>query len=363
MALTTDDPEPISGSYHPQDCQFLLTPLPPHFVSVSEKERLIQRKGRHYSELVSRESAPDASYLALFHELTRRYRDRLASEILGLAAHIAATRRSPITIVSLARAGTPLGALLRRALGRLGIPAHHFSISIIRDRGIDTRALRYILRRAGRDPDSLAFVDAWTAKGVITGELKRALADWNRYEPEQLDDRLYVISDIGGCADLAATYDDYAIPSGILSATVSGLVSRSILNERIGRDQFHGCVLYEGLKAHDQTGWFLDQVTAAMADAPPQPLPEDRRAERRRVTEACLARWRRDYQIRELNHIKPGVAEATRVMLRRVPARLLLRDAAHPDVTHLHWLAERKGVPISLDPDMPYNAAAFIQAI
>lgn len=353
---------PITGSYAADDCQFLLTPLAPNFVTVAEKERLIQLEGRHYSEMISRESAPDSEYLSLFRTLTERYRERLAREILALASHIAATRPKPVTLVSLARAGTPFGALLKRALTRcLGIESRHFSVSIIRDRGLDTNALRYILRTLGCDPRGVVFVDAWTAKGVITRELKVALADWNRCEPERLDDRLYVISDIGGSAEVAATYDDYAIPSGILNATVSGLVSRTILNGEIGRDQFHGCVLYEDLRPYDHTGWFLEQVTAALEGAERIALPASERAERAALTKDCLNRWRRDYQIANLNHIKPGVAEATRVMLRRVPERLILRDLAHPDVRHLQLLAERKGVPVGIEPQMPFNAAAFIQ--
>ncbi len=372
MALTytsTDAPDglgkgPFSGSYHSSDCLFLLTPMPARFTSIEEKERLIQRGRRHYSELISPEAPPDRSYLRLFHDLTRRYRQRLAQEVLALAAHIAKTRPPPLTIVSLARAGTPCGALLQRALTRhLDVASKHFSISIIRDRGIDTNALRYILRREKRRPAGLVFVDAWTAKGVITRELKRAIADWNRQEPEQLDDRLYVIADIGGSADVAATYDDYAIPSGVLNAVVSGLVSRSILNEQIGPGQFHGCILYDGLRGHDQTNWFLDEISGLMTNAPLGPLPSQQRAERRRMTAICVERWQEVYQIAELNHIKPGVAEATRVMLRRVPARLLLRDSTLPDVAHLRWLARQKGIPISLDPYMPFNAAAFIRTI
>jgi hypothetical protein len=355
--------QPITGSYAPEDCRFLLTPLPPRFVSIAEKERLIQREGRHYSEMISREAAPDAAYLELFRTLTMRYRERLADEILRLAAHIAATRRAPITLVSLARAGTPFGALLRRALAdRLGVAAHHFSISIIRDRGIDTNALRYILDIAESGPAGIVFADAWTAKGVITRELKRAIADWNQREAQSLDDRLYVLSDIGGCADVAATYDDYAIPSGILNATVSGLVSRSILNAEIAPHQFHGCVIYEDLAPYDQTGWYLDQIMSAMPKGPPGPLPEDRREERAAATATCLQRWRRDYRIEDLNLIKPGVAEATRVMLRRIPQRLILRDPNHADVVHLQLLAERKRVPVVSDAQMPFNAAAFIQS-
>jgi len=355
-------PQPITGSYAAEDCEFLLTPLAPRFIAIAEKERLIQREGRHYSEMISRESAPEAGYLALFHTLTERYRERLACEIMALANHIAESRPEPITLVSLARAGTPFGALLQRALTRFfGIQSRHFSVSIIRDRGLDRNALRYILRTLGRNPKGLVFADAWTAKGVITRELKAAIADWNRCEPERLDDRLYVISDIGGSAEVAATYDDYAIPSGILNATVSGLVSRSILNDEIGRDQFHGCVLYEDLHAYDQTRWFLEAISTAMESAEQFTLPRSERAERAAMTKACLCRWQRNYRIANLNHIKPGVAEATRVMLRRVPDRLILRDPAHPDVAHLHLLAERKGVPVEIEPQMPFNAAAFIQ--
>jgi hypothetical protein len=50
-------------------------------------------------------------------------------------------------VVSLARAGTPMGALLARALRWLGrTDVRHYSISIIRDRGIDENALAFILR-------------------------------------------------------------------------------------------------------------------------------------------------------------------------------------------------------------------------
>ena len=74
-----------------------------------------------------------------------------------------------------------------------------------------------------------------------------------------------------------------------------------------------------------------------------------------------LARLHDRYRISDRNFIKPGVAEATRVLLRRVPGRLLLRDPAHPDVEHLHWLAQEKQVPITIDPAMPIQATALIK--
>ncbi len=70
---------------------------------------------------------------------------------------------------------------------------------------------------------------------------------------------------------------------------------------------------------------------------------------------------RSDYRIGNENFIKPGVAEATRVLLRRLPDVLLLRDPEHPDVEHLRLLAGEKQIPVVIDPAMPIQAAALIK--
>jgi len=355
---------PFSGSYHPEDTVFLLKPIPLDMVDVATKERLIQSGQRHYSELLAPESVPNPHYLHLFEALTARYTQRLAAEIVALAHHLATTRSQPLTVVSLARAGTPIGALLARALRGLGrMEVRHYSISIIRDRGIDENALKFILRREGRAPAGLTFVDGWTAKGVIAEELRRALARWNAREPERLDETLFVVSDIGGVADVAATADDYAIPSGILNATVSGLTSRSILNAAIGPADFHGCVFYSEFAAHDRSTWFLDQVAGHFAAVVPAPVQGDagERRVRREAMTAFLARIHARYRIADRNFVKPGVAEATRVLLRRLPDRLLLRDLEHPDVAHLRLLAEQKRMPVETDSAMPIQATALIK--
>lgn len=352
----------LTGSYSAKDCQFLLKPLEGAFTDLVEKEKLIQSGKRHYSEMISQEQTPSLQYLQLFRKLTAQYKRRLAAEILGLARHILASRPQPITIVSLARAGTPFGALLQRALTDvLGADATHYSISIIRDRGIDREALKYILRDAKKPAAGVLFADAWTAKGVITRELKAEIRDWNQSEPEQLSEELYVISDIGGTADVAATYEDYAIPSGVLNATVSGLVSRSILNDDVRKGDFHGCVVYDQLRPHDLTNWFLGEVSAEFSFVSDYRLPFTPKEERVRRARSWVAHWMAGYGIDDINHIKPGIAEATRVMLRRVPARLLLRDPDSPDVAHLQMLAAEKEVPVDIEPAMPFNAAAFIK--
>ncbi|MER2602169.1 MAG: cysteine protease StiP domain-containing protein, partial [Candidatus Competibacter phosphatis] len=230
-------------------------------------------------------------------------------------------------------------------------------------RGIDENALTFILRNVGRAPAGLAFVDGWTAKGVIGEELRRALKRWNTHQPESLEEALHVVSDIGGVADVAATYDDYAIPSGILNATVSGLTSRSILNEAIGPNDFHGCVFYREFTPHDRSDWFLDRVASYFAAAEPVPLRRDseERRERHQAMTSFLSRLHARYRVSDRNFVKPGVAEATRVLLRRLPGLLLLRATDHPDVEHLRLLAEEKRVPIVIDSAMPIQATALIE--
>ncbi len=175
---------PFSGSYDPRDCRFLLTPIAADDTPVADKERLIQSGRRHYSEMISLEQPPSRAYTELFLALTARHKARLAAEILALAEAVRRRRPAPVTVVSLARAGTPVGALLHRALERLGVASRHYSISIIRDRGIDRRALAHILRADQRPAAGVVFVDGWTAKGVIGRELKRAIARWNAGQPE-----------------------------------------------------------------------------------------------------------------------------------------------------------------------------------
>ena len=80
--------------------------------------------------------------------------------------------------MSLARAGTPIGVIVRRLLrDGWGINAPHYSVSIIRDRGIDFRAVDYIRDRYGER--AITFLDGWTGKGLIAGELRKAVSVYN----------------------------------------------------------------------------------------------------------------------------------------------------------------------------------------
>ncbi len=357
----------FSGSYRPDDVTFLLKRLPTlPFVDIARKEQLIQSGQRHYSEMLSPEALPSPRYLDIFRSVCEANRQQMARDCLTLATLIAARRGGPITLVSLVRAGTPVGVILTHLLRRvLGREASHYAVSIVRDRGIDEVALRHILAQ-GHAPESIVFIDGWTGKGVISRVLTQAVEGFNRRHACAINPGLYVLSDLAGSAACAASSLDYLIPSSILNATVSGLVSRSVLNDAIGPGDFHGCVYYDQFEAHDMSREFADSLVAAGVALASQerlsaPVPIDRafvRAVSTRFLGATMAR----HGITDVNLIKPGIGEATRVLLRRVPRLLLLRDPSAPDVAHLNVLAMEKSVPLMVDADLPYQAVSLIES-
>jgi len=358
----------FTGSYRPQDVEFLLKPITVEFsVDLARKEALIQSGERHYSEMLSSELAPSGEYLALFHRAHAMNRDRLARDCLLLARLLVEHYGRDFTVVSLARAGTPIGVIVLHLSRKLfgGCPSH-YSISIIRDRGIDTIALKEILGR-GHRPESIAFVDGWTGKGVISRELSQAVADFNQNEGTRIDPGLNVLTDLAGSAARAASGDDYLIASSILNSTISGLVSRSILNAAIGPSDYHGCVFFDQFAPYDLSRWFVDDVVqAALACVGCEETPQKTSrspADQSAVSRAYMRKAMGQFGVADENLIKPGIGEATRVLLRRVPERVLVRNALSSRVAHLIALALEKNVPIEEDASLPYHAVSIIKSV
>lgn len=354
------------GSYQSGDVQFLLKRVSLAPTDVATKERLIQSGRAHYSSMLSAEHPPSAAYLALFHGALERNAERLARDLAALAHALAAHRGREVVLASLARAGTPVGVLLVRALRALGIPSTHYSISIIRDRGIDAVALDYILER--HSAADVVFVDGWTGKGSIAAELEGSIATYNQTRGTRLEPKLAVVVDLAGVADIAATSEDYLVPSSVLNAVVSGLVSRTLFDEGLVLSgEFHACVYYEALAPHDLSRHFVDflfpKVAAHLATARAVDWAAEKRAALRRASEAFLARMALEFGVANRHRIKPGIGESTRALLRRVPDRLLVADATAQDLLHLVLLAEQKQVPVHHVSDLPYRATAIIREV
>lgn len=351
-----------SGSYAAEDVQFLLRPVRVRATAVEEKERLLQSGQKHYSEMISQESAPSAVHQALYERALIQNGPRMAAAVESLALALNVACLTPeIVLVSLVRAGLPLGVLLRRALVARERIVHHYAVSIIRDRGIDRVALEFIIRRHGAE--AIVFVDGWTGKGAIAGEISRSLKNDSRFP---VDPRLVVLADPCGRAWLSASNEDWLIPCGILGATVSGLVSRSIWPTD---DGLHGCVVYQHLHGQDVSRAFIEQIEtqrkALSGVAPATFLSHGQRDALQALATGVVNDLASGYDITDINRIKPGIAEATRAVLRRVPERVLVRDRGDRDVQLLMHLTDRAGITVEERGIAlgPYRAATLIRRV
>jgi hypothetical protein len=355
-----------SGSYDPADVTFLLKQVEMQPTARDAKETAIQSGAKHYSEMISDEARPDEAYLRIFREAWDAQRDRFASDVAAIAWYVRGLIAEgdlpgQITLCSLVRAGVPLGVLLKRELERHGVDVAHFGVSIIRDRGIDEEAMAHIAE--SRDLRGVLFVDGWTGKGAIRTELSRAWRSFAGREPY-----LVVLADPCGRADLAGSREDWLIPTGLLGANISGLVSRSILNDDvIGPGDFHGFIPVAHLADIDMSRAFVDDIFARMVEVEQLGavgVPVDQLGAKDYVqrSEAAVAEIMERFGVTEWNFVKPGIAEATRAVLRRKPDLVVLRNLEDPDLQGLVHLCEQQGVRMVVAPELtgPYRAVTLI---
>ncbi|MBT2395359.1 phosphoribosyltransferase [Streptomyces sp. ISL-100] len=365
-------PEPLRGpafsSYAPDDVGWLLQDLSDVELEAptEEREEAIQSGGAHYAESLPVEYQPSPQYQQLFKAALETSAARIARAVATVTETVLAERSPRPVLVSLARAGTPVGVLMRRyAQHRHGLDLPHYAVSIVRGRGIDETALRWLA--AHHDPADVVFVDGWTGKGAITRELAEALDNFaattgiGGFDPE-----IAVLADPGGCVKTYGTREDFLIPSACLNSTVSGLISRTVLrSDLVGPNDFHGAKFYRELADNDVSGHFLDTVAARfdeVADAVEADVKELLSADRAPTWEgwAAVERISEEYGIHDVNLVKPGVGETTRVLLRRVPWKILAKRDAGADLDHVRLLAEQRGVPVEEVDGLPYTCVGLI---
>ncbi|MEV0846023.1 phosphoribosyltransferase [Streptomyces sp. NPDC049954] len=359
-------PEPLRGpafsSYAPEDVGWLLQDLSDVALEAptEEREEAVQNGGAHYAESLPVEYQPSPAYQQLYQSALASSAGRVAEAVGTVTEAVLAERSARPVLVSLARAGTPVGVLMRRwAQERHGLDLPHYAVSIVRGRGIDANALRWLA--AHHDPADIVFVDGWTGKGAITRELAEAIAPFGNFNPE-----IAVLADPGSCVRTFGTREDFLIPSACLNSTVSGLVSRTVLRaDLVGPHDFHGAKYYRDLASADVSRAFLDTVAARFPEATGA---VDRRVVNLLATDrtptwegwAAVERLSTEYGIHDVNLVKPGVGETTRVLLRRVPWRVVARRGAGADLDHIRLLAEQRDVPVEEVDDLPYSCVGLI---
>lgn len=360
-------PEPLCGpefsSYAADDVAWLLSDLSGHTLETTgpERERALQSGTSHYAESLPVEYEPTGEYLELFERALGESALLVARAVAAVGDQLLAARDGAPVLVSLARAGTPPGILIRRWLRyRHGVDAPHYTMSIVLGRGLDPIALRYLA--AHHDPASVAFVDGWTGKGTITAELEDSLSR----EPGRFPAELAVLVDPAGTARYCGTRDDVLVPSACLNSTVSGLVSRTVDNPALrATTAFHGAKFYSELRHADRSDEFLTAIEDCFSRVGEgEPLPPSGDPERVRAAVTLeLARLSALHGVATGSLVKPGVCETTRVLLRRVPELVIVREPGAPAVAHIETLARDRGVRVLVDERSLYAAVGIVRSM
>ena len=102
-------------------------------------------------------------------------------------------------------------------------------------------------------------------------------------------------------------------------------------------------MFYENLLESDLSYSFLDSIEKEFSDSASCDFVSATGNGRDEVLKIAS-----HFGIDDINLIKPGIGEATRVLLRRLPWKILVdkRFASSPQLAHLLKLAEEKGVPV-----------------
>ena len=344
------------GTYKENDVKILLKDISGLVkpLGTAEREKLIQ-SGRHYSEFLPIEYEPSEKYLQTYFDALKRYAKITAAAVARVSEKIFLEKGKKIVLISLARAGTPIGILIKHYLEqKFPCAVAHYTISIIRGVGIDKNAVNFILAR--HKPEEIQFIDGWTGKGAIQRELTRAMKDF-----QQINSGLAVLSDPAGVAEKCGTHEDFLIASSCLNSTVSGLLSRTFLrNDIIGKNDFHGAAFYKELAKKDLTYQFIDSIEENFDDFPE--INDSNVEFNSGLME--VKKIAEDFKIDDINLIKPSIGEATRVLLRRLPDKILvhsLHDEEH--LGHLYQLAKEKGAPLEVYPLKNYKACGLIRSL
>lgn len=326
----------------------LVTPL-----SAAEREPLIQ-SGIHYCQMLPKEYSPTDDYNRLFYAYLDEGSFITAQAVANIAKKIVEKYGRDITLVSLARAGIPAGILIKRYIKyKYNIECSHYAVSIIRDMGIDKNAINFILKH--HSAKSIVFVDGWTGKGAIKNELTKELA----YYPD-ISDELAVLADPANISNLAGTYEDILIPSSSFNCTISGLISRTFYKDDIIlENDFHGAAYYKEFINEDKTYEFIDKVVSFFPKVQEQNIS---RPSTYGIDE--VKKLSKLFNISNINFIKPGIGETTRVLLRRIPWLIIVNENQKgADIEHILQLAAEKNVQIKYYPLKNYKTCGIIKNI
>lgn len=355
----------FSGSFSADEVVVYANPIRVLDATVPE---VLVGKGLADKTLAWRESEiaslSDGEYMGMYEDILQEEGNLFAKDVFTLATKMAFRNEGrPIVLVSLMRAGTIIGVLLKRALGLIGCDCSHYSICGVNSQNHESfgRTMDHI--RTLHDERDVVFVDGWTSAGSISTLLHSAVSRYNAERLTRVKPTLAVLVDLTGTAAFSAAVDDYLVPSAMLRAIGCGLLSASIDTCLQNEGSAESCLYFEELLPHDRSNALVDAVMGRMhrlVSFEEWRFDTDEAKLGRFEVYSALRQKCRDVFGNCVN-VKPGMSESTRILSAGQPARVLLvRGSRCKSLQSLIYLAKRQQVEVQFVDDLPYMAATVV---
>lgn len=325
----------MRSSYNEDDVMLLLNDMTGKIEPVTQEERKVRvENGEAVRSIIIKEYEVSDEYTKIVNDNMEPYLQKMANVVGVLAEILYKNKRNDLVLVDIARAGIPIGILLKRYIKQFyNVNIPHYGISLVN--GLDPKAMEYIINKHGTN--GVQFVDGWCGKGRVAKEIKKCV---EQFYPN-VDPGLAVLSDCLGVAKYAGTREDIYIPYSPLNCSITGLVSITVANEKFENPTgFHSAVYCKELENKDQSVDFIEKVASKFTKQEAKELNSNIYIDDTEIDKiAKLA----GHDKKELN---PGINEAARAVLRRTLEKMIVSDTSDPDVFVLVKLCESKNVPI-----------------
>jgi len=278
--------------------------------NIREREKKIESGVKAY-EMIPKEEVPTAEEMAFYEMALEISAKETATAVKVLAEKIYQEKGADVVLVSLIRGGLAAGILIKRYLEKkymISIP--HYALTLVGTKGIDKKALEYILER--EKAEKIQFVDGWTGKGSVSRTLVKSLVKYDNVSSD-----LAVLSDPARISRICGTHNDILIANAVLNAPLAGLISRAVPFE----DSFFGAVFFEELSQYDRTYHFISKIEECF-DISDDTLNE---SEVNDIDEA--QNIAEEFGV-DIHFVKPGVGETIRAFIRKKPDVILVQKGS-----------------------------------
>ncbi|MDE5936734.1 MAG: hypothetical protein K2G83_04955, partial [Ruminococcus sp.] len=128
----------------------------------------------------------------------------------------------------------------------------------------------------------------------------------------------------------------------------------------IGKNDFHGAAFYSELLNKDVTYEFINRIEQEFDTEKNYSLNYNTEPEYSGLTES--EDIRKVFDIKSINFVKPGIGETTRVLLRRIPWKILVHSLNDENnLGHIYQLAKEKNVSVEEYPLIHYKSCGLIK--